>query len=92
MSTRKVLDFTVTDLLRGGDDVRSIFAADDPDGLWDEVDRWPRHRLTAALVAAVGVTSATNPDETVDGHGHHSSVAGHRPVGQDPTRTPPDGH
>jgi len=56
VSTGAVLDFTVSDLLQGGDDVLELVsAAEEPDGVWDELDRWPRRRLTAALVAAIGV-------------------------------------
>jgi hypothetical protein len=65
VSTNGILDFTVTDLLQGGDDVlRLVAAAGEPDGVWDEVGRWPRHRLTAALVAALGIIEAEDYGET----------------------------
>ena len=83
MSTDAVLDFTVSDLLQGGDDVvQLVSAADEPDGVWDEIGRWPRRRLTAALVAAIGVIQGDEPDEVADGHGHHPAATGHGPTGR----------
>jgi hypothetical protein len=64
VSTDAVLDFTVSDLLQGGDDVvQLVAAADEPDGVWGEIGHWPRRRLTAALVAAIGVIQGEEPDE-----------------------------
>jgi hypothetical protein len=83
VSTDAVLDFTVSDLLQGGDDVvQLVSAADEPDGVWDEIGRWPRRRLTAALVAAVGVIQGEEPDEVAAGHGYDPTVSGHGPTGQ----------
>lgn len=67
MSTNGVLDFTVKDLLGGSDDVLRLVAADDPDKMWGEVINWPRHRLTAALMAAVGAIQNGEADEAVAG-------------------------
>jgi len=67
-----VLDFTVSDLLQGGDDVvELVTATDEPDGVWEEIGRWPRRRLTAALVAAIGVIQGDETDEVAAGHGHN---------------------
>ena len=83
MSTDAVLDFTVGDLLQGGDDVvQLVSAAEEPDGVWDEIGLWPRRRLTAALVAAVGVIQGDESDEVSAGHGDDLTVSGHGPTGQ----------
>ena len=72
-----VVDFTVGDLLQGGDDVvQLVRAAEEPDGVWDEIGHWPRRRLTAALVAAIGVIQGGETDEVAAGHGHHPAAAG----------------
>ena len=82
MNTHVVLEFTVSDLLQGGDDVvQLVSAADEPDGVWDEIGRWPRRRLTAALVAAIGVIQGEEQDEVAAGHGHHPAAAGQGPTG-----------
>ena len=81
VSTDVVLDFTVSDLLQGGDDVvQLVSAADVPDGVWDEIGRWPRPRLTAALVAAVGVIQGDESDEVSAGRGHDPATSGHGPT------------
>jgi hypothetical protein len=68
VSTHAVVDFTVSDLLQGGDDVvQLVSAADEPNGLWDEIGHWPRQRLTAALVAAIGVIQGDETDEVAAG-------------------------
>ena len=83
MNTEAVLDFTVIDLLQGGDDVvQLVAAAEEPDGVWDEIGRWPRRRLTAALVAAIGVIQGEEPDKVAACHGHPSAATGHGPTGR----------
>jgi hypothetical protein len=82
VGTGAVLDFTVSDLLQGGDDViQLVRAADEPDGVWDEIGRWPRRRFTAALVAAIGVIQGDGPDDVAAGHGHDPATSGHGPTG-----------
>ena len=79
MSTHAVLDFTVSDLLQGGDDViQLVTAADEPDWVWEQIGHWPRGRLTAALVAAIGVIQGDEPDEVAACHCRHSAT-GPRP-------------
>jgi hypothetical protein len=48
-------EFTVSDLIRGWDDVRLLLATTDPDQMWEAVSSWPPQRLATALVAAVTV-------------------------------------
>jgi hypothetical protein len=96
VSTRGVLDFTVTDLLQGGDDVvQLVTAGEEPDRVWNAVTGWSRHRLTAALVAAIGVIQGDGPDERAAGRGDHLCALGHRPAGRvtatAAVRTPPNG-
>jgi len=62
--------------------VQLVSAADEPDGVWDEIGRWPRRRLTAALVAAIGVIQGEEPDEVAAGHGHDPTVSGHGSTGR----------
>ena len=81
MSTHAVIDFTVSDLLQGGDDVgQLVSAADEPDGVWHEIGHWPRRRLTAALVAAIGVIQGDEVDGLAAGHGHNPAATGQSPT------------
>jgi len=93
--TDAVLDFTVSDLLRGGDDVVQLVSdAYEPDGVWDEIGRWPRRRLNAALVAAVGVIQGDEPNEVA--YDHHPAATNHGRSGRDrvaiATAAESDGH
>jgi hypothetical protein len=63
------VDFTVSDLVHGWDDVRLLLNAADPDEAFAAVSSWPRQRAVAALVAAVTVL---RPDEVVAGHSRPS--------------------
>lgn len=79
------VEFTVSDLVHGWDDVRLLLDAADPDEVYAAVLSWPRHRVVAALVAAVTVL---RPDEAVVGHssptGPDNAATGQRsPHGQD---------
>jgi hypothetical protein len=83
VSTHAVIDFTVSDLLQGGDDViQLVSAADEPDGVWDQIGHWPRRRLTAALVAAIGVIHGDETDEVAAGHGHNPAATSQGPTGR----------
>lgn len=78
MSTGQILEFTVADLLAGGDGVvASSTATNDPDGLWDKVIGWPRPRLTAALVAAERDRVATDSGRVAGRLTGRPSVDGH---------------
>ena len=57
-------EFTVSDLVRGWDDVRFLLTSTDLDQVWQVVSSWPARRLAAALVAAVTVA---RPDDTAAG-------------------------
>ena len=77
MLTKSVVgEFTVSDLVRGWDDVRLLLKTTDPDRVWEVASSWPPQRLTAALVAAVTVL---RPDEAM--------AAEQRPAGADVVAT-----
>jgi hypothetical protein len=82
--TESVGEFTVSDLVRGWDDVRLLLKTTDPDRVWEVVSSWPRQRLTAALVAAVTVL---RPDEAMAAEqrpaGADVVATGHRSPGSD---------
>lgn len=89
--SEQVLDFTVADLLAGGDDVVLLSTATiGPDGLWDEVIGWSRERLTAALVAAVGIIQADDPPAAADDdyYSDYRYPTGHRTSGHAAGWTP----
>jgi hypothetical protein len=75
-------EFTVSDLVRGWDDVRLLLKTTDPDHIREVVSSWPQERLAAALVVAVTVV---HPDEAMATEQRTSGVdvaTGHRsPVG-----------
>jgi hypothetical protein len=76
-------EFTVSDLVRGWDDLRFLLRTADLDQVWEVVSSWPAQRLATALVAAVTVA---RPDDTAAGSwpdtigcaatGHVSGVCG----------------
>jgi hypothetical protein len=79
-------EFTVSDLVRGWDDVRLLLKTTDPDQMWAVVSSWPPRRLAAALVVAVTVV---RPDEAMAAEqrpaGADVMATGHRsPVGDVP--------
>jgi hypothetical protein len=85
VQTGHEFDLTVWDLLQGGDDVTRLSGEESGPDAWSEVDRWPRTRLTAALVAAIG-TLAGDPDDRAPGHhGQRADGSGH--TATDLTRT-----
>lgn len=69
-------EFTVSDLVRGWDDVRLLLKTTDPDRMWEVVSSWPPQRLAGVLVAAVTVL---RPDERM--------AAEQRPAGVDVVAT-----
>jgi len=76
-------EFTVSDLVRGWDDVRFLLGTTDLDQVWEVVSSWPAQRLAAAFVAVVTVA---RPDDAAAGSwpavmggaatGHVSGVCG----------------
>jgi hypothetical protein len=73
-------DLTVWDLLQGGDDVARLAGEESGPDAWVEVGEWPRTRLTAALVAAIGALAGDHDDREpghdgprADGSGHFAS-------------------
>ena len=76
-------EFTVSDLVRGWDDVRFLVRLTDLDRVWEVVSSWRAQRLATALVAAVTVArpddAAAGPWPDVMGGaatGHVSGVCG----------------
>lgn len=65
------VDFTVSDLVHGWDDVRLLLNAADADEVFAALSSWPRQRAVAALVAAVTVL---RPEEVVPGHSRPSGA------------------
>jgi hypothetical protein len=60
LRTRSIAaEFTVSDFVRGWDDVRQLLTATDADQVWEAVALWPPQRLATALVA--------RPDELAAG-------------------------
>ena len=71
-------EFTVSDLVRGWDDVRLLLKTTDPDHMREVVSSWPQERLAAALVVAVTVL---HPDESMAAEQRTSGMdvaTGHR--------------
>lgn len=92
MRTGHEFDLTVWDLLQGGDDVARLAGDESGPGAWAEVGTWPRARVTAALVAAIG-TLAGDHDDRTPGHWQRADGSGHSvgwPAGPDtrPGRCP----
>jgi len=54
-------EFTVSDLIRGWDDVRLLLTTTDADQVWAVVSSWPPQRLATAVVAAVTVLRTDDP-------------------------------
>lgn len=65
MTEQVIGEFTVSDLVRGWDDVRLLLARADADQVWAVVWSWPPRRLATAVVAAVMVLG---PDDPVAAH------------------------
>jgi hypothetical protein len=67
------VEFTVSDLVHGWDDVRLLLDVADPDEVYAAVSSWPRQRAVAALVAAVIVM---RPDELLSGQSRPTGPGG----------------
>ena len=78
MRTGHEFDLTVWDLLQGSDDVARLAGGESGPDAWAEVGSWPRARVTAALVAAIGALAGDHDDRTpghrdAEGYGHSAS-------------------
>jgi hypothetical protein len=82
-------DLTVWDLLQGSEDVSRLAGEESGPGAWGEVGRWPRTRLTAALVAAIGALAGDHDDRPT-GH-HDADGSGHSASGLAGVATRPGG-
>jgi hypothetical protein len=87
--TEPEFDLAVWDLLQGGDDVNRLAGEDSGPDAWGEVVRWPRTRLTAALVAAIGALAGDHDDRTPGHHGQRADGSGHSASGSAGAATRP---